>query len=90
MKGSDLVGKRYKPLFSYFLSLKQEGAFRVLGDGYVTSESGTGIVHQAPAFGEDDYRVCLTHGIIQKGGELPCPVDDSGCFTEPVSDFAGL
>lgn len=37
-------------------------------DEYVTSESGTGIVHQAPAFGEDDYRVCLAHNIIQKEG----------------------
>lgn len=35
-------------------------------DSYVTAESGTGIVHQAPAFGEDDYRVCLEHGVIEK------------------------
>ena len=35
-------------------------------DTYVTSESGTGVVHQAPGFGEDDFRVCLTHGIVKK------------------------
>lgn len=44
---------------------------------------------QAPAFGEDDYRVCIAHGIIAKGQDLPCPVDDNGCFTEVVVDFAG-
>jgi isoleucyl-tRNA synthetase len=55
----------------------------------VTDDSGTGIVHQAPAFGEDDYRVCLAHGVIKKGGAVPCPVDDDGCFTPAVVDFAG-
>ena len=45
---------------------KAEGAFRVLLDSYVTSDSGTGIVHQAPGFGEDDYRVCLKYGIVKK------------------------
>ncbi len=55
----------------------------------MTDDSGTGIVHQAPAFGEDDYRVCLAHGVIKKGGAVPCPVDDDGCFTPAVVDFAG-
>jgi len=61
----------------------------------VSSDAGTGIVHQAPAFGEDDYRVCVEHGVIdiQEGGEasLPCPVDANGRFTLPVSpDFLGI
>jgi isoleucyl-tRNA synthetase len=56
----------------------------------VTDDSGTGIVHQAPAFGEDDYRVTMEHGIITKGGRLPCPVDDSGRFTAEVRDFVGV
>ncbi|GMH37086.1 hypothetical protein BSKO_04959 [Bryopsis sp. KO-2023] len=90
MKGSELVGKGYAPLFPYFQSMKAEGAFRVVSDGYVTSDSGTGVVHQAPAFGEDDYRVCLAHGIIKKGGTVPCPVDDAGKFTPEVTDFAGI
>lgn len=59
-----------------------------MSDSYVTTESGTGIVHQAPAFGEDDYRVCLREGIVEKT-ELPCPVDDNGRFTAPVTDFLG-
>jgi len=90
MKGKELLGLEYVPLFDYFASLKSRGAFKVVGDAYVTSESGTGIVHQAPAFGEDDYRVCINYGIIEKGGFLPCPVDDTGSFTEVVSDFAGM
>lgn len=64
-------------------------AFRVLTDSYVTDESGTGIVHQAPYFGEDDYRVCLAAGIISRDQEMICPVDDSGRFIEPVNDFLG-
>lgn len=67
-----------------------KNAFKVLTDNYVSEESGTGIVHQAPYFGEDDYRVCLAHGIITRDQKLMiCPVDASGCFVEPVTDFAG-
>jgi isoleucyl-tRNA synthetase len=87
--GSELVGKTYTPLFSYFGDMKDCGAFKVCGDSYVTADSGTGIVHQAPAFGEDDYRVCLAHGVIKKGGAVPCPVDHDGCFTSTVPDFQG-
>lgn len=58
-------------------------------DDYVTAESGTGIVHQAPYFGEDDYRVCLVNGIITRDMEPICPVDASGKFIEPVKDFLG-
>lgn len=75
----------------FFLQLKTSGsgAFRVLTDSYVTDESGTGIVHQAPYFGEDDYRVCLAAGIISRDQEMICPVDDGGRFIDPVTDFAG-
>jgi hypothetical protein len=48
------VGATYEPLFPYFAD--HSSAFRVVSDGYVTDDSGTGVVHQAPAFGEDDYR----------------------------------
>lgn len=61
----------------------------MLTDSYVTAESGTGVVHQAPAFGEDDYRVCAAAGIIQKGVPIACPVDANGRFTSEVPDFAG-
>lgn len=81
------MGWEYKPLFPYFA--QHPGAFRVLGDDYVTDSAGTGVVHQAPAFGEDDYRVCMAAGVVVKGGELPCPVDANGRFTGVVTDFAG-
>ncbi|CAG0891653.1 unnamed protein product [Cyprideis torosa] len=89
-KGFNLKDRGYQPLFSYFAQKKQNGAFRVLLDGYVTSESGTGVVHQAPYFGEDDHRVCLREGIIEADGAIVCPVDDSGKFVDPVKDFEGL
>jgi len=50
------VGARYEPLFPYFAADHPGDAFKVVSDGYVTDDSGTGVVHQAPAFGEDDYR----------------------------------
>lgn len=88
--GSSLEGKKYEPLFDYFVrELKDRGAFSVLIDAYVSDENGTGIVHQAPYFGEDDYRVAMRYGIITKDSEPICPIDMSGRFVEPVSDFEG-
>ena len=84
-KGHELAGLRYRPLFPYFAEEAERGAFRVLTDDYVTAEDGTGLVHQAPAFGEDDYRIAKAHGI----DALPCPVTLEGLFTEEVRDFAG-
>ena len=89
-KGSSLQGKEYVPLFDYFAHFKERGAFRVQCDTYVTTDSGTGVVHQAPYFGVDDYRVCMNAKIISKDGEIVCPVDSSGCYTDQVSDFKGV
>lgn len=90
IKGAELVGLTYEPLFNYFVPDFGQRAFRVLADDYVTDSDGTGIVHQAPAFGEDDYRVCTANGIVDLGEGLPCPVDQDGRFEEPVTDFKGL
>ncbi|QLL31708.1 hypothetical protein HG536_0B05730 [Torulaspora globosa] len=90
IQGKDLVGLKYEPLFPYFVEKMGATAFKVVGDGYVTSDSGTGIVHNAPAFGEEDYNVCLNHGIFEEGGFFPNPVDDAGKFTSEVTDFSGL
>eukprot|EP00127_Corallochytrium_limacisporum_P006058 Clim_evm7s218 gene=Clim_evmTU7s218 len=90
MKGIDLKDKRYVPLFPFFEEEMKETAFRVVCGSYVTGGDGTGVVHQAPAFGEDDYNVALENGIITKGGKLPNPVDEVGKFTEEVPDFAGM
>ncbi|XP_055913283.1 isoleucine--tRNA ligase, cytoplasmic-like [Eupeodes corollae] len=89
--GTSLKDVAYEPLFEYFSEYrKKSGAFRVLLDDYVTDDTGTGIVHQAPYFGEDDHRVCLANGIISKSSDIVCPIDDCGRFTEDVSDFVGL
>ena len=85
LKGGTLVGKSYEPVFPYFADYAEQGAFVVLEDDYVTADSGTGIVHQAPAFGEDDFRVLRAAGITA----APCPVDMAGQFTAEVADFAG-
>ncbi|XP_060095862.1 isoleucine--tRNA ligase, cytoplasmic [Heteronotia binoei] len=87
--GIRLKGKKYKPLFEYFIKCKENGAFIVVTDNYVKEEEGTGVVHQAPYFGADDYRVCMDFNIIQKDSVPVCPVDASGCFTAEVTDFAG-
>uniref|UniRef100_A0A4W4E0E3 Isoleucine--tRNA ligase, cytoplasmic n=2 Tax=Electrophorus electricus TaxID=8005 RepID=A0A4W4E0E3_ELEEL len=86
--GKTLKGKRYKPLFEYF-KFKEKGAFSIVLDGYVREEEGTGVVHQAPYFGADDYRVCMEYDIIQRDSPPICPVDSSGCFTSEVTHFAG-
>ncbi|XP_058455405.1 isoleucine--tRNA ligase, cytoplasmic [Malaya genurostris] len=86
--GSALAGLKYEPLFDYFRKYETV-AFRVVLDGYVTEDSGTGVVHQAPYFGEDDYRVALANGIVNRDQEIICPVDASGKFVQPVSDFEG-
>lgn len=87
--GRVIKGKKYKPLFDYFRKCAESGAFQVLTDNYVKEEDGTGVVHQAPYFGADDYRVCAEFNIIQRDQVPICPVDASGCFTSEVTDFAG-
>ena len=83
--GAELVGLGYHPLFPYFVSEASRGAFRVVEDDYVSDEEGTGLVHQAPAFGEDDFRILKREGIEA----FVCPVTLKGTFTEEVADFAG-
>jgi isoleucyl-tRNA synthetase len=85
LKGSDLVGRSYEPVFPYFAEERERGAFVVVADDYVTTEAGTGMVHQAPAFGEDDYRILKDAGIEA----FVVPVTPYGIFTDEVSDFAG-
>ncbi|MEZ4281761.1 MAG: isoleucine--tRNA ligase [Myxococcota bacterium] len=81
---SELVGLRYEPLFPYFEERAADGAFVVLEDGFVTTEDGTGIVHLAPAYGEDDFRVCRRAGI-----DLVDPLDAEARFVAPVVDYQG-
>lgn len=89
IKGSSLKGMKYIPVFDYFAS-RSETSFIIMADPYVTDESGTGIVHCAPAFGEDDYRVCIDHHIVTGETDLPCPIDASGNFTAEIRDYQGV
>ncbi len=84
MKGSELKGRTYEPLFPYFADLKNQGAFIVVCGDYVTTEDGCGIVHTAPGFGEDDYNVLRGTGI-----PVVCPIDAECRFTDEVPDFKG-
>ncbi|MED6340883.1 MAG: isoleucine--tRNA ligase, partial [Pseudomonadota bacterium] len=83
--GKDLVGRRYEPVFDYFADKADEGAFVVISGDYVTTASGTGLVHQAPAFGEEDYKAFQAAGLEA----FACPVSLHGEFTDEVPDFAG-
>ncbi len=81
-KGLDLEGLTYEPLFNYFKDNPR--SFRVLLDSFVSTEDGTGIVHMAPAYGEDDYRICRTADI-----PLVEPLDQDCKFTAQVPDYQG-
>ncbi|MDR0451637.1 MAG: isoleucine--tRNA ligase, partial [Treponema sp.] len=84
-KGSDLVGLEYEPLFPYFAWAAEKNAFRVYPGDFVSTEDGTGIVHTAPGFGEDDARMLKGTGV-----PVLCPVDAECRFTEEVPDYQGL
>ncbi|GMQ95368.1 MAG: hypothetical protein BMS9Abin13_481 [Patescibacteria group bacterium] len=87
-KGKELVGKEYKPVFDYYQNMgleNEEKGWKIYSADFVTMESGTGIVHIAPAFGEDDMA-------LWKKYDLPFiqHVAMDGAFKEDVKDFAGL
>ena len=84
-KGSALKGWRYEPMFPYFADKASEGAFQVFNDDYVTTDDGTGLVHIAPAYGEDDFRVCRENGM----DAFADPLDDACAFTAAVPEYAG-
>lgn len=82
LQGRDLVGKKYEPLMPYFAD--HEGAFSILSAEFVSTENGTGVVHMAPGFGEDDLATCQAAGI-----EVICPVDVNCRYTQEVPDYRG-
>ncbi len=103
-KGQALIGKCYQPPFGYYFqtlgkkqgmlkSGKQEPiAWRVVGADFVTIDSGSGVVHQAPAFGEVDYEVLMTEKarfVAGQGPELICAVGPDGRFTADASEYQG-
>jgi isoleucyl-tRNA synthetase len=85
-KGSELKGLRYEPIFGTFVGEPgtEETCWRVLNGDFVTTEDGTGLVHMAPAFGEDDYKACTAAGI-----PLLDYLDGECAFTERVPEYKG-
>ena len=86
-KGKELLGLKYKPLFPYFLKNLSdigdiENCFKILHGNFVSTEDGTGVVHIAPGFGEDDQLLCKTNGI-----PTFCPVDEAGKFMDVIFDL---
>ncbi len=84
-KGSALKGTRYEPIFPYYADKVSEGAFRVLNDDYVTTDDGTGLVHIAPAYGEDDFRVCQEAGMKA----IVDPLDAAAAFGPEIPEYQG-
>ncbi len=85
IKGRNLIGLSYEPLFPYLAEGVSEKAFRILEGDFVEEGSGTGIVHLASGFGEDDQRVCKANGI-----PTIVPVDGQGKYTDAIFDMEGL
>ena len=82
VRGADLVGRRYTPLFDFLADT--EHAFQVLAADFVSTEDGTGVVHLAPGFGEDDQIACSAAGI-----PTICPMDSRGRYTSVITQWAG-
>ncbi len=80
----DLLQMSYVPLFDCFASLREQGAFRVVAADFVSTEDGTGVVHVAPGFGEDDYLLGQREGL-----PVVCPIDEDCRFTAEVPEFQG-
>jgi isoleucyl-tRNA synthetase len=85
LTGMDLKGISYIPLFPYFEEMEKQNAFKTLVADYVTVQDGTGIVHTAPGFGEDDYNVMKDTGV-----PVVCPIDAECKFTDEVPDYEGI
>jgi len=85
LTGKDIIGKEYIPLFNHFIGKLEKPAWRVIEGDFVTTEDGTGIVHIAPAFGEDDYNVGQENGL-----PLINPVDMDGKFTDDIPELCGI
>ena len=86
IKGEKLLGLSYEPMFPYFKHLKEKGCFKVLSGDFVSTEDGTGVVHIAPGFGQDDFEACRAY---DENFPVVCPVDEAGKFTAEVPDYQG-
>ena len=87
--GRELDGVEYTPPFDYFYEKNKHWWFRVYTADYVKSDSGTGLVHQSPSYGSEDYVYASRAGLISRDRLPPNPVDDAGCYTSEVHDYVG-
>jgi isoleucyl-tRNA synthetase len=99
ISGKEIVEIEYTPLFDYFISNASENCFKIYHGDFVTATDGTGVVHIAPGFGEDDFELCKKERIgikiFDENGinfhlAPAVPVNDSGCFTDEIYDFKNL
>ena len=88
-KGTDLAGLEYMPPFDYFYEKNKTWWFRTYTADYVKADSGTGLVHQSPSYGSEDYMHAARAGLINRDRLPPNPVDDQGCYTDEVPDYKG-
>jgi isoleucyl-tRNA synthetase len=85
--GKEMIGWKYQqPLFPYFTEDFAD-CFEVIGADHVEAGEGTGLVHQAPTFEQEDYGAAVKAGFISPERLPPCPVDDNGLFTAEVPEY---
>ncbi len=87
IKGSELIGLEYEPPFKMNTEIK---TYKILGGDFVKDTDGSGIVHLAPAYGIDDYKVCLENGLIQKDSKLFQPLDTNGYVDASIPELKGM
>ncbi len=85
VKGESLRGRRYRPLFPYFVDQAHPERFQIVTDSFVSADEGTGLVHLAPGFGEVDFFVCQREGI-----ESVCPIDPDGRYRDEIVDYRAI
>lgn len=86
-EGRELVGLEYEPPFKFNQFVSK---YSIIGAEFVTDTDGTGIVHIAPSYGLDDYKVCLKEGLIQKDSKLFQPLDTNGFVSESILELRGM
>ncbi|KAL9624000.1 MAG: hypothetical protein Q9160_001753 [Pyrenula sp. 1 TL-2023] len=87
--GRDMVGWEYVPPFEYFYEKNKDWWFRVINAEYVKSDSGTGLVHQSPSFGTEDFAAAMEAGVTSRDRLPPHPIDEKGCYTSEITDYVG-
>ncbi|KAF9254893.1 isoleucyl-tRNA synthetase [Marasmius fiardii PR-910] len=87
--GSDLVGLTYIPIFASSTGFQNQTPLPIISAGHVTADSGTGLVHCAPAHGAEDYHAFRSLGLIPDASSIRCHVDGSGSFSAAVAEVIG-